>query len=646
VDVYDGGFPFGIHYQSPALLLDAALIKLGFSPVLATNGLGIAALLAAPILFAWAADRAGVRPLASVAGAVVVATVAPEHPMVGGWESYLGQGLLSQAVTIPILIVCGSVIVSGPSRWAPWAGAFAAAAHTQVTIMAFGAALLAVLAAGTPEVRRRFFLASAGAAIGAITLYGAGAANFTVPFGAPRAPAWRLMGFAFDRILDGDLLDQDRAPILTVATLCSGAFLLPLVRSRAARGALIFVLATSFVTFGRDAFMRMGGTAYILFGIAPPARMMVVVPLAAALAVAVALHELDVRVEQAEELLASRRWSAGLVRALGRAPLAVCTLAIALPTLWSRWGWMRAELTGFESLSGRAECGAATPRGYSTRSAAEWLRSLDRGRFIADPRSFPDACTSVHGLDLASPLPLGSNVGGPGSQVGVLGMAYASLDVGAKESAARAEAIGVRDVLAARSRAPEGGEWHERAAEGDTILLERTGGTDIVGVGCVVEEWTGSNRALREALMVDIAAEAHWLSEPTSLIAIRLGSGALQRTPIDRGGCDVSGARVVEQKREPGAYEATVTNPSEVDIVIRATYFPTWDVRLDGKPVPKQQVAPGFISARVPAGVHHLEATVALPAGSLLGPLFGCVVLALLARMGRSRATRRAPSLE
>jgi hypothetical protein len=647
VDVYDAGFPFGIHYQSVALLLDAALIKLGSSAMVATNALGVLALLAAPVTFAWATHRSGLHPLASLAGAIVITAVAPEHPMVGGWESYLSQGLLSQVVTIPILVVCASVVVSGSSpRWmgcVPWLGALAVAAHTQVTIMAFAAAVPAVVAAGTREVRERFLLASAGATVGAIALYGTGALNFTVPFGAPRAQVWRLMGFPLGRMMDGDFFDRDRAPILTLAWIASATFLLPLVRSRAPRGALLFVAAASFVTFGRDAFLQAGHAAYALFGIAPPARMMVVMPLAVALSVSIALHELDGRLGL---LFGSGDAQGWLRRARHHAPLAACVAALAAFTLVTRWGWIQGQVALRGSLSGSQECGEMTPRGYSTRRAEQWLEGLDRGRFVTDPDSFPEACPSEHGLDLSSPVPLGTNVGGPGSQVGVLGLAFGSLQLAAPGSAERAEALGVRDVLASRAHAPRGPGWSERASQEDTILVERTGGTDFVGVGCVVEEWAGADRLLREALMTELEAGARWLSEPTSLVALSEAPGPIRRRSVERGACDASGARVVEQRMKPGAYAADVSTPSEVDVVIRATYLATWEVRVDGALVPKRRVAPGFVSVRVPAGVHRVEATVQLPAGSLVALFVGCLCLALLgsSRWSRRPATRRAPS--
>jgi hypothetical protein len=637
IDVYGGGFPFGIHYQSLSLLLDAGLITLGVPAMAATHALGLAALLAAPLAFAWATHRCGVHPLASLAGAIVLTAVAPEHPMVGGWDAYVRQGLLSQVVTIPILLVCGGCVVSGAaSRALPWLAALAVAAHTQVTVVAFAAALPAVLAAGTRDVRRRFVVASVAAAIAALALYGTGALTFAVPFSYPTNSApYRIVGFALDRLADGDFLDAGRAPVLTAAGLGSAALLLPLARGRVARGALGLVATATLVTFGRDVYVREAGRLQPLIELLPPGRMMVVVPLAVALSTAVALHELDARVR--------RIATPGCLARSGPVPLAVGVTALSLLTLPERAAWMHTVVTRFAAMSGAYECGPKTPEGYSTAVATAWVQGLSRGRFVTDLASFPDTCPAEHGLDLASPVPLGYDVGGPGAQVGVLMRAYSTLSLASPASAARAEVLGVRDVLAVRSQVPEALNdegWRVRESRGDTLLLERTSGGDFFGVGCVVEEWTGADRKLRDALVSDLDDNAPWRSEPASLVALTAGAGPVERRAVDRGACDASAASVVETPREPGAYEGVVTSPHEVDVVVRATYFATWQVTVDGAPVAKRRVAPGFVSARVPAGTHRVEAVVALPRGSIALPVVACLLLVMLGARG---ATRRAP---
>src|SRR5262245_14626603 len=50
VAVCSGGFPFGAHYQSVALVLAAALMRVGIAPITAVNALGLTASLALPLL--------------------------------------------------------------------------------------------------------------------------------------------------------------------------------------------------------------------------------------------------------------------------------------------------------------------------------------------------------------------------------------------------------------------------------------------------------------------------------------------------------------------------------------------------------------------------------------------------------------------
>jgi len=64
---YSAGFPFGPHYQSGALLVTAALIRAGLSPLGATHLVGLGATLLVPLLFLYAGLAAGARPAAEVA---------------------------------------------------------------------------------------------------------------------------------------------------------------------------------------------------------------------------------------------------------------------------------------------------------------------------------------------------------------------------------------------------------------------------------------------------------------------------------------------------------------------------------------------------------------------------------------------------
>jgi hypothetical protein len=199
-------------------------------------------------------------------------------------------------------------------------------------------------------------------------------------------------------------------------------------------------------------------------------------------------------------------------------------------------------------------------------------------------------------------------------------------------SAARAEALGLRYLLhRAEQRPEEAGAWRVRNEAEGFELSERLGGTDLIGVGCVEERWRGSYEELRRALIADVDGEGRSIADPTRLIAVEQTSGPLVREPVARGACAATGATVSERRREPGAYEATVEAPSDVDVVIRATAFPTWVVRVDGVPQPVRVVAPGFSSVRVPAGRHEVEAVVSWPRFYVAGLIVAGGLIAALA---------------
>jgi hypothetical protein len=98
---------------------------------------------------------------------------------------------------------------------------------------------------------------------------------------------------------------------------------------------------------------------------------------------------------------------------------------------------------------------------------------------------------------------------------------------------------------------------------------------------------------------------------------------------VDPDACDATNARVTSIPREPGALEAVVDTRAPVDVVFRATAFPTWKVTVDGRPADRiEMVAPGFFTVRVPAGRHHVVAVVSPMPGYLFGIVLGALAVA------------------
>jgi hypothetical protein len=251
-----------------------------------------------------------------------------------------------------------------------------------------------------------------------------------------------------------------------------------------------------------------------------------------------------------------------------------------------------------------ASCLPALVGPFDAAEVSSWVRSVDRGRFEIDPHSPFSDCRRVEPLRLESPVPVGR-----GAFPGILMAAFANVRPWLRGSAARAETLGIREVL--RGRLPQTADhtgWRLRRVKEGAVLAERVSGTDMVGVGCVDEVWSGSDADLRQALLDDLSGDARVLADPTSLVALEHSKGEYATSKIARGSCDATDAWVWERPREAGAYQATVQSSSEVDVVVRATDFATWRVTVDGVPARKRTVAPGFFATRIGAGRHEVVA--------------------------------------
>jgi hypothetical protein len=65
--------------------------------------------------------------------------------------------------------------------------------------------------------------------------------------------------------------------------------------------------------------------------------------------------------------------------------------------------------------------------------------------------------------------------------------------------------------------------------------------------------------------------------------------------------------RVLAERRERDSWRAEVEATDEALVVLRESFHPGWHVHVDGVPVPALRVAPGFVAARVPRGLHAIE---------------------------------------
>ena len=644
IDAYNGGFPFGPHYQSVPILLVAGLIKLGVEPARATQALGLIAVFATPMLVAAGTALAGADVLAAVLGGLALAWIAPFPAFVGGWDAYLGPGLLSQVVALPVVVACAmAIVLDRPRRAAPWLAALLLACHTQIGVCAFVVGVPVALVAFDHRARERFFRAGIGAVASALALYGAGARSFAVPFSWPHVTPTKILGFPPARLwlwLDGLLLDLERAPVFTTMCVASLFVLLAFVRSRAARGALVLVSVTTALSVAGTTLVTLGESGRRMVEFVSPVRMMVLIPLGAALAIIIAVHELTWRARA----IVGTAYGRTIAPAFGGA-LLLLLAAVALPERM-RWLAIRRTLDDRMSPAAIDDCGRNLPRGFRAEDGRRWVERLaPTGRFAVDRATASPLCAAMLGLEVASRAPMGLVVGGPGSQVGVLQQAFENLDATRPRGELRADSLGVQYVLAGLAEGtdpPIGFRVLER--RGDAALLERVGSTGLVGVGCVVEVWRGRDRALRDALFEALGRKQSPLDRPRELVALEPADESVTRREVDLGGCVVDAlerATLRVSPREPGAYEARVVAPVPLDLVIRATAFPTWTVRVDGAITPSRTVVPGFLAVRVAEGAHHVEAEAAPPPHYRLGILAAFLVTLAAALVEPRRLLRR-----
>lgn len=624
IDVYQGGFPLGPHYPSVGFLLAAALIRLGAETSLAVQTLGVLATLATPVVVALCVARAGGGVLPAACAGMVVAIVAPPDGFVGGVDAWLYIGVLSQVLAMPLVVLLAYAVATDARRFAVITSALLTVTHPQVTATTLLALGVTVALTGARARWASLALAAAASFVAGAAVFGPGLATLEVPYGWPPAQAWRITGFPPERLSwwlgDAELLDKGRAPVLTALWGASIVVVAARARAPLPRAVLVANAATLAFSVSGTALARAGRLGAALLSFLQPIRVMGLVPLVVAAAVAVALHEVFT-------VLAACDRRALRVAQILVAALVVSSGALCLPR---RIPW-RSQLA--EATRGGA-CGTSTPRGFDAALVGEWLARLDRGRLAYDDTGPLADCADRAGLELASAVPVGVTPAA-GGHVGVHWQAFHAIRPGTPGGAGRAESLGVRYWLQAAGEPLDPTHWSRRAGAGDVTLWERIGGTDVVGVGCLRARWSGADVALRESVTAAIRGDG--LDDPTSLVELVTAGAPLTRSSIDEP-CVVEGATVAERPREPGAHEAVIDAPGPLHVVIRVAPFPTWRVTVDGRPVAARRVLPGFLAVPVDAGRHTVVATTSPSAGhvGILLLALGAVVF-LAWRAGRSR---------
>ena len=636
IESYSSGFPFGPHYQSVPLLLIAGLVWLGFPALGATHAVGILSVLVVPLIFLLVARRTGAAPLAALAGALLLSWVEPAHSFMGGAWPMLSQGLVSQVVAMPLVIAASAAVIGALPSWStPVLAAAAMASHAQLTPCALLAGGAAVLAAGTGAQRRRLLTACLSAGVSGIALYGPGLLHFALPFSWPPVPAFRVVGYGWERLLEwwltGRLLDVGHTPILTATLWCMVVVLIFTARSRASRGTLVFVAVTLLVSSAGETLSELGGVSTTVIEVFSPVRMLCLVPVAAAMAICTGITELMPRLRRVAGSTAFKWVVRRHVLEIGL--LVLFAIGAGAPSVRH----MSSRVTSNDMFRDN-NCRSHGFGGFDGVPIVESLRRMTRGRFVVHAASTQTPCPVLGGIELESATPLGEGTAGPGSQLGVMTAAFRALKATVAGSDRRAEALGIRTLLHPRSQPPiPADRWRVIARHRDSVLSERTGGSDLIGIGCVTAMWRGSDRALRDALFVDLASANPQALDPEALVLLERASQPLEQIPIATTPCDPSGATISVLRTEPGHHQAVVTTVTPAELVIRATYIRNWTVTLDGKPASTRLVAPGFVAVHLQAGKHTVTATVAPFAWYRFGLMLAALFVAALAWMDHTR---------
>ena len=610
---YFSGFPIGHHYPIGGWAILSALIAMGCSPAIAVSLVGLLATTSIPVLVYFIAIRAGARASVGFAGAAFVSWVSPYNPFVGGYEVYYQLGLLSQILgTVSVLVLGGTVILNGQRWHAPVAAAMTMLLHPQLAVAAGLVLAVAVLASGNRTAMKRGLRAGAALVCAGGALYGQGISTLRVPFGWPPNMGWRHLGFHPSRLVywlvDGDLLDLGRAPVLTAVGVAALAAALLRPHRSATRAAALSLFVALLLSVSGSTIAGMGQLGQLVLTAFQPLRFVALVPLVCAALVVVSLEEWSPLVDS---LVGNA--SARLRRISGTLPAAACIIVL-LGALPSRWEWAQRRTQHLATLATQP-CGAETPAGYERARVHGALRGLRDGSLWYEGRR-PNSvafCAISDALDSVATVPI-AHTAGVGSHVGLIVAAMDALRPAQQGSDARAEALGVRYLLLDAAD-PIASGWHTLANLGPLRLYTRTGRTDQIGVGCIREAYSGSDQQLRVRLETELArpVDAPHLLDPTRLVALESSEGQPRASaPTSDDTCSVEGARIIAHPREPGALQATVELRAPADVVFRATAFPAWRASIDGQPAPIRIVAPGFFSVRVPRGQHEVSAVVSL----------------------------------
>jgi hypothetical protein len=285
---YVGGFPVTIHYPVLGWLLIALPMKLGASPTSTTLFVGYLTALSIPLLFYYVARKNGASLVSSLLVALFLQWFSPRTPFIGNVEVFATSGLLSQAVCMPFILLWGSTLFGkGSASRVCYLEILCVLSHPQITASAALIFGFGVVVTRNGALIRRYVLTQTIAIFVAACVYGPGLATMRVPFGWPDLVPWLRFGFGpeklYDWLVEGDLLDHDRPPLLTALWLSSVLLLVSRSRSNVIARVSVAISVIGFtLCISGPTLARAGNVGTAIVSVFQPLRTMACLPLVVA----------------------------------------------------------------------------------------------------------------------------------------------------------------------------------------------------------------------------------------------------------------------------------------------------------------------------------------------------------------------------
>lgn len=601
---FELGFPMFFYYQHLPHLTVVALHRLLFQQVdLLTvfNAVRYFLLVGFPLTVYWSMRRLEFSVVAAAVGAASASLISSNHRYGFEYDSYIwrGHGMYTQLWSMHLSFLVLACLYRLLERGTGYVAAVISCSLLALShliyayMMALTVLVLFLMRVGRSNWRALFGrLAITGVFAAVISSYMSLPFLFQKAFlsASPYLQRWKYDSFGAGEILtwlvNGDLLDYDRLPVLTVL-LALGLALAIFSRSRPARMALVLFVVWLLLYFGRPTW----------------GHILDVLPMHDALLLHRFIGSLDVAVILLIGLGGEWLWhqSARLPERWRAAAVALVVLLLLLPALRERQRFYSFNTQWIERTR-RAVDGDADARAILAE-----LRKLPPGRAYAGLRADWGKDLQFGDLHFRDLLTF--------NRVMAALPPYSSLSLNADiiwhfndHNPAHYNLLNVKYVVAPRSLRVA--EFLRPIKETPRYVLYRVethGYTDFVAVA--------ARKSPRSQSDLFFQNRDWFLSaEPAAQRFIRYdypphrgaaAEGAKPDAAAERG-CPEG--KIADERIWPGRIDLSTECQTAATLVLKLTYHPNWRVAVDGREVKTFMISPSFIGFDLPAGVHQVRA--------------------------------------